>query len=539
MERKTAKQSTDVQQQSARQDEVEPASTENQQLLLRRLTDVRARNQSGLVDPKSVMSLQRRIGNQAVQRLLAASKRPVARKPKVTIPPVSVLNIDLVQRKVGFEFEADAWLSYKVQRPLTQQEQQIRDTNRNAVNATATTAGGFTKPPQKGEVIESIGTGVSAGPGTGFQLQADEKDADHGDLEFVTKPFAEDQTGYEDLRSTLEMMRSMMNLLVSKPLRDKLGAYIWPDEHGLNANYLFRLGDRPMKLKPQVTGGIGLDKISSVMENMGVVPGESQTEATNRSDGRGKLLAANSMMAKILGAAPGMARTAISSYLPARIATWNLVQNDFQDTSKLEGLVSMAVAYIKAGANVQFSSYPKVLAPLMSRTDFATLFEMLPQEQKDYFKTHADVFRDLIIAAANSNISFSKRDGIVGADTPLIQHFLKADTDLIKALKIGRWLNGMTEGKDYLSVSGFQQMLKEDAGTPGALTKKQVETSEELEGFGALGSKTDGGNAIVEFRGIPTMLAHTEIEAFALNFHKYIQNLNSRAAGQTYYGKQA
>lgn len=493
------------------------------------------------VDPVGIATLQRTIGNHAVQHMLSRKKtNPTAatqpnRKPIIT--PAPTLNIDFVQRKVGFEFEADLWNTFLIERPLTQQEQSIRDGDRNAMNLTATTAGGFTKPPKKGHVVEKVGSGMAAGAGPGFEMQADEKDGDHGDVEFVTKPFTEDQAGYDDLRSTLEMMRSLMNHLVALPLRSKTGSYNWPDEHGLAKNLLLSFGDRPMKLKPQVTGGIGLDKIGSVMENMGVVKGESTEEANKRSGGRGSLLAVNTLMAKIIGASPAMARLAISSYLPARIINWGMVQNDFQNTSKLEGLVSMAVAYVKAGANVNFASYPKVLAPLMSRTDFASLFEMLPDEQKDYFRSHGDVLRDLIIAAANSNIGFSTRDAVVGPDSPIIQHFAKAGTEQIKALTIGRWLMGITNGVDYLTVSGFQRMLQEDIGG-GPLTEKQMATSEELEGFGALGNKTDSGNAIVEFRGIPTMLEHTKIEEFALNFHKYIQNLNAKPAGSTYYGKQ-
>lgn len=494
------------------------------------------------LSPSDILQLQRTIGNKAVQRLLQAQRKEQgSTPPPATAPlvqPGPALSIDFVQRKVGFEFEADAWFSYLVERRMTPQEQQIKDQDRSAINLTATTAGGFTKPPKKGHVIQSIGGGTRPGPGPGFELQADEKDADHGDLEFVTKPFEETQQGYDDLKSTLEMMRSLMNFLVSLPIRNKTGSYIWPDEHKLDYNLLLSLGDRPMKLKPQVTGGIGLDKISSVMENMGVVPGESPVEANKRKDGRGSLLAANTTMAKILGSAPGMARNAIQHYLPQRLVNWALVQNDFQDTNALQGLVSMAVAYVKAGVNVTFASYPKVLAPLMSRTEFSTLFGLLPAPQQNALRSDPKVFCDLVLAAANSNIGITSKDVALVDTMPLIQHFGKAGMDDIKQLTIGRWLDGIPRGVDYLSVSGFQQMLHEDRGTPGALTQQQMAVSEELEGFGALGSKTDSGNAIVEFRGIPTMLDHTQIEEFALNFHKYIVNLNTKPRGSVYYGKQ-
>ncbi len=438
-----------------------------------------------------------------------------------------------IQRKVGFEFEADAWNSYLVQRPMTGAEQQIKERDRNAINMTATTAGGFTAPPKKGHVIEKVAGGAApGGAGPGFELQADEKDNDHGDLEFVTKPFDESPQGFADLKSTLEMMRSLMNHIAGLPMRNKTGSYIWPDEHGLTSTLLLSLGDNPIKLKPQVTGRNRPRQDQQRHGEHGRRPGESPVESGKRAAGRGGLLAANTLMAKILGAAPGMARAAIQHYLPARILTWNAVKDDFQNTNALEGLVAMAVAYVKAGVCVPFASYPKALAPLMSRTDFATLFNTLPGPQQAVLRSDARVFSGLVIAAANSNVGLSNKDAVVNDTMPIVQHF--GD---VKELTIGRWLNGIPAGVDYMTVSGFQRMLLEDMNS-GALTKAQLDKSEGMEGFGALGSKTDSGNAIVEFRGIPKMLTHMEIEEFALNFHKYIQNLNTNARGATYYGKQ-
>lgn len=495
------------------------------------------------LSPSDILQLQRTIGNKAVQRLLQAQRKERGSTPPQgatpLVQPGPALSIDFVQRKIGFEFETVNLANFLVDRRMTAQEQQIKDQDRKAVNPTATGAGGFTRPPAKGYVIQSVGTGIKPGTGPGFEMQADEQEGmDYGTTEFVTKPFEETQQGYDDLKATLEMMRSLMNFLVTLPDRPMTGSYIWPDEHNLGHNLLLRRIGSVLRFKPQVTGGIGLDKISSVMENMGVVPGESPTEATKRKGGRGTLLTANSTMAKILGAAPGMARNAIQHYLPHRLMHWAIIKNDFQDTSALEGLVSMAVAYVKAGVNVEFASYPKVLAPLMSRTEFSTLFGLLPAPQQTALRSDPKVFCDLVLAAANSNVGLTSKDAILVDTMPLIQHFTKAGMDDIKDLTIGRWLDGIPRGVDYLSISGFQQMMKEDRGTSGPLTQDEAELSGQLEGFGALGSKTDSGNAIVEFRGIPKEIPASEIEEFALNFHKYIVNLNTKPRGSVYYGKQ-
>jgi hypothetical protein len=125
----------------------------------------------------------------------------------------------------------------------------------------------------------------------------------------------------------------------------------------------------------------------------------------------------------------------------------------------------------------------------------------------------------------------------------LMQKSAQADLNGFKLkdfdkLTVGRWLVGITAGKDYLGVEGFKAMVREDAGM-GHMTQQVSKNLEQsagyLEGFGALGDKTDNGSAIVEFRGIPKMLAYTEVKEFALNFHRYITKLSSDPAGEVFY----
>ena len=116
------------------------------------------------------------------------------------------------------------------------------------------------------------------------------------------------------------------------------------------------------------------------------------------------------------------------------------------ETNSLKGLLSMMVLYIKMGEEIGDSaSYPKAIAPLMARTDFAHLFRMLPPRAKDALPHAARFVAGAFGAAAGLPL-----------DQPIIDNNPHFQTDLTRAL----WAEYIPGGLDLFTQRGYQLLVQ-------------------------------------------------------------------------------
>jgi hypothetical protein len=449
-------------------------------------------------DPRAhaLLALQRGAGNQAVARVLA--------------------------RKIGFEFEADGWSSWKRTQELSLEERLMPPDQRRLPHTKF-------EPLKKKDPIHD---------GTGFTLEADEakhKDQlgrNKSDIEFVTAPFDETPAGLQALKVTLDEIRDLAEGMVGmREANDTQGSLNWHDEMtqaGLRPRPKVHLssGDRPLKVKMQSTFGLRLDQVMGFMATFGdAQPGESKSKKRKRADAR------ELMTHRVIGV-PMQTAAGVNMGLAAseanRAVDWFIARHKpqgpnhdasvarFGNTDALKGLVAMITLYLKLGDQIGASaSYPKAIAALMARTDFAQMFRMLPDLQKITFRNDDALWYELIQNAANVPLNQPVLNG-----APWLQH-----------LTVDLWLQHIPLGTDLLTQQGYQLLAAAlqpqlDDGEFG----EAMADSEMLESMGSMGSKTEGEGdtqaAIFELRAIPDYFPHTEIPRISKALAKYITGLN-------------
>jgi hypothetical protein len=500
---------------------------------------------------------QRALGNRATQRLLAERGHPPASSARSDGPAVSrpaaepgraldargaVVPVT-VQRKIGFEFEADRWMSARLTRPLSFHE--------------------LAQPPEARLIHPTTYQWLTKKQpiyaGQGFTLEADETHTDDvagrkkSDIEFVTVAFDESRAGLKQLQATLGAIVRLCDRLVG--LRDagsKAGNFNWPDELqaiGIpSTDLMLESGDRPMTVKMQATAGLRLDQIATVMASLGTArPDEPAKERQRRAPGRdlltklgrddetGKIVAREEVAGgRIFGQAPAEAERAIRAFIyrhsrPGAPAEYIRDVPRMGETDSLRGILALIYSYLKLGA--VGGSYPKVIAPLMARTDFARLFMMLPTPQKLLFRERG---RRLWLEIVQETVQMP-------LDAPILAPSTAFTIDLTREL----WIDQMAMGADLLTEVGYKALA--DSQLPPHPTPDEVgdylfkqQQAEWLESMGSYGSKTEKSGqadaAIMELRAMPNYIDYRELKTIAVNLAKYVANVNR--GKNRYYGER-
>jgi hypothetical protein len=340
---------------------------------------------SASLNPKAILNLQRQIGNQAVQRLLAQN----GHLPKRTAPK------GVVQRNVGFEFEVGRYQVQQLNANMTPQQY----TGATQLN-----------PGDLGD--GNLEKSKAMARGTGFEMQVDEG-ANDFHLEFVTSGvgFPETKAGRGDLKTAMEGMEAL-----GKEVTAKTGTAGATLNLGGGTRRLVQTGEvtggiptKPetvisgagqMEAEPQTTAGIRLDQIATLMENMAAPAGESQAEKRRRSPQRTTLAAKSNVQdTAAMREAPPAARTAIDNFKVQMTNAGVVLPGGFGSES-LVGLMALIYTYLKK-ATLQVRDYPKSLFPLLGITDFASMFAMLPDDDQAPFTAVPQRFVDINLAAAN------------------------------------------------------------------------------------------------------------------------------------------
>jgi len=486
-----------------RSGEYNPGSTAGQELLAHELTHT---------VQQGAASVQR-----SRNRDSSKDKLPVQLKPTQRL----VTEKTILQRKIGFEFELNHWDTYRAEpageideittNPKSYDQYPSKEAYSGALKQSQINRTEKWKPMSKGDILVERGDA---------EVTADEMGA-ITDLELRTKALDETNTGQVQTAANLfgtildEMATEYRNKLIAGHqlrARDLTGT--------LKIPAAFFRTDRPTdkKGKPQVTTGLRLESLPTLIRNLYPDPNETNPEKVRRGEGRLKGTGFNQdtqqagPILKTMGAAPGKAENAITTF----VAKHKNAPNPASD--KLTGLVAMLIAYMDMGKEGLVRSYAKTIAPVMARTDFATMFAMLPDNERDYYSgDNGGKFVDLLKGAGYNwwtmgNSIYS--GGIKESQEP---------NEWYKDLKRRDWLKGMTApstgtGSDQLTGVHYPTQRGKD----------------EIEGLGSYGNRTDPVNTlagvirvpILELRSLPTMTP-AEFSDFAIKLARLVTYLNA------------
>ena len=174
---------------------------------------------------------------------------------------------------------------------------------------------------------------------------------------------------------------------------------------------------------------------------------------------------------------------AVTATLPPQLAP---------GSPELHSLLGLVAAYMEAGETAVF--YPKLITDrvLLARTDFATLFKMLPKNEQDWFRKTPRDFVALALVSAQ-----------LGDHDPNKQVITKVWTDenMTDRHPVGptreRWLWFMTQGYDLLSSLHYRELASSYADRP-----EEARLGTELESLGEMGARTEEVGAARQQGGI-------------------------------------
>lgn len=437
-----------------------------------------------------LLRLQRAAGNRAVTGLVSGR----------------------LQRAVGFEFELANSDVYGLQPGGLWGSLFGRG---NTLNETAKRRGDWrdqARPLQKGEVW---------GRGPGYELQAD--DGPH--VELVTSAFQETQGDRRRLEEAIASMQAFFVAYFAKVNEVGQGAHgrsvtgrdLANAVPGLTITQPDVFFNAPGTAKPQATVGVKLGKLATMMRDVFPSLDESDEDRARREPGRRALTGITSTAYEarlernepggymaLLERAPRLAERAAAAYTERQRAAP-------EPTPELVSLLALIYAYIDMGKSGFMSGYAKTIAPVMGRTDFATMFSMLSERERDYYSADGGAaWRALVKQNPEYDFHSLEQSLYVGG--------IEASTepnDWYLDLSRHEWLSRMTRGEDALTSEHFPT----ERGR------------QEIEGLGSLRDRTDttagGAQAgIYELRTLKNM-PRGEWRAFALNLFDYVVALNA------------
>lgn len=427
----------------------------------------------------ALLALQRSAGNRAASAyragagaIGAVTARPTEARSVPAHPAPSVQPV--VQRKVGFEFETGMLTatyapgtSRKRLRKGNTDDYQTRDyldvDNDSPLEGAPLT---FNAMQKKEPIVNHRGDP--------FTAEADE-DVDSGksNLEYVTKPFDDSPQGESEMRATVTKMALMHADLLERATKAKktvpvkakeLSRYGTPTD---GTAILASAGSTNATVQASV--GLRLDRVVDLMSQMGgIQPGESQQKQQEMREGRGMLgkglespvgVNIDDTNANITGAAPRFAEMVFDEFNRDRGRQFQMTALQ-RDRAKVLGIVSLAVQYVLTAPSV--ATYPKVMAPLMARTDFVGLFAQLTDRSQRMLRANnGQLFVDLVLTACG------KRGQQYPANQALIPSVYSdsrfdrqrqagyVSTTMLSGLTRDRWLRGIPAGTDFLTADHF------------------------------------------------------------------------------------
>jgi len=329
-------------------------------------------------------------------------------------------------------------------------------------------------------------------------MQGEYETANASHIEFVTDPFPETTDGERRLSDAMDSItavvatlreRARPNQTVWVPATDLVSQGVTAARPEVQVQ-----ADANPSSNPQVTGAIRLDRLQHFFESF----------ATQTSRVR-------TMFGANLGAGSAMIDTAAATY--KRSTGKNA-------SPQLKGLLNVIRNYVIDSRRVH--AYPKAMAKILMRTDFATAFKLLPEARTISRKLWVK------IVAEASNEQNLDRPMLVIAPRGLNETVDQYKARAKDHLTLRKWLHDIHGGTDTMTSANYPRQ----------------DTRADMESMGSLGSRTETVTAtskkgkqityaapIMEIRTLMRPLPLNFLKPFALDVFGNIRRLNqSRTA---------
>ncbi|BDD03301.1 hypothetical protein [Aureibacter tunicatorum] len=433
--------------------------------------------------------------------MYAQQDRKISKKNSQTNSKLAGDN-PVVQRAVGFEFGYCPWILFKTV------EKHPHETDAEILAK---------QMYKKGDCVHEAEF---------WKTTADTFSTRESYVEIITKPFEEDENGLVQLSNVMDQIEEFLNAVLqteSKPMigENAVALKNVPIKTGhlidQQANVLFRDKALPTCV-PQATAGIRLDKLTDLYFHLGQhEPGDPDFVKEKKKPGLMALMRDKGDNSEKASHAFILRKIADIAFELARMLE-TIINEPVSST--FIGFVSLVLTYLICG-NSGSEIYAKGFTSLLARTDFATMFKMLPEVEQQVLKENdGELWLEMIENTLPQDqrrldMPFFTR-GIFRKEKPIFHQILK---DLSKR----KWLVGMTEGVDYLTERHFPNRFR----------------AYELESLGAMGEQVDMVQGlpapIIEFRGCQGRINMQQTRDFAINTLKFVRSLHDGAG--TFWGE--
>ena len=406
-----------------------------------------------------------------------------------------------IQAKVGFEFEDsewNTWISTFLWGGWFRDRIWKEHGNKQGV-----------EPAKKKEILHNA---------TGFNVEADMLPP-ASDMEFVTDAFEENDAGRRQLNQTLDGIATIYERLDGLAGRDhKKGEFVTASESGFSNNKAMLSGGKPGgKIKMQVTQGIPLEELPTLMKYFGTGVHETARETGYRRPARRAMHGAgredtDDFYSRLLGESPAMADAVIAHLHGNPVILGPLAAN----SAKLRGFLSLVMNYVRAFSFLGLKAGSKRYAAakhrtmLMARTDVASIFTLLPEGQRVALIGERDTLKECIISVANARRTNEEEPYTLGQ--PFLRGITKGtiienrqrNVAIFPELTLGNWLDGILDGTDLANEPRIKTWL---AGNAGGLSQEDIDDRGlRLRGLGGLDDLMDRRDnhslPILENRGL-------------------------------------
>ncbi|BDD05561.1 hypothetical protein [Aureibacter tunicatorum] len=289
-----------------------------------------------------------------------ASQTPVQKKK--TSFPSSIGSGGVIQRDVGFEVEVKNWRTWS---PIDLKMLPVAVRRKNY---------GFRYPHESKEVLLK---------GDKYQLTAD-LPTDQSVPEFVTDPEPETPEGLKSTMDTFKRIENVVNILEREYRADgdKLPTVECLRQEGqvVREDAIFDTKGEVPDFHAQANVGLKISKIPDLLNRSGELPpSNSMNERLTR------IKSVNTPPARLemesMKNAHDKARLALDKFFGKHGDEMIFDQ----PSPELIGLVTLMVNYIECPM-INFHTYTKGMFPVMARTDFASIYELLPDEEQQFFQ---------------------------------------------------------------------------------------------------------------------------------------------------------
>jgi hypothetical protein len=435
-----------------------------------------------------LLALQRGAGNAAVTRML--------------------------QRKIGFELEAGEWSSAALAGEPTPEHRRKKAIPKQ---------GSQTKPPDARDKFYEV---------DGVRGTADELPGGFRDVEFVIAEREESDAG--GIAAGFDTVERLYGELTDATSADD---WVWPEARfgwtpPTKHTWLLDKPDKsPTHVQLQATAGIPLDQLAGTASRLVDEPERSETLAAT-------------------GLHPAAADIVISTAQLVAAEALNIfetVNGAVDGAGALVGMLTLMAQFVLGGTpehgeeDEAAFAYPKAIAAILPRTDFATLFATLPPETQKTLKqrdqpTEPTKFAELVFL-------MSRRTPKPGLDQPVLGFRAWkqiSDAAIVPDLTRGAWADGIVAGQDRLSQSGYLQWL-EQRKTQQQVTETDYAArkteAKQLDSIGGYGDRMDKGAKgdlpLVEFRALVNQaesmsMTVPEAKAVGVRLAAYVDELVKR-----------